>query len=104
MSPRSPLEDVPGKEGMKAMPAEAPLDGRLLCFITPDRVCGPDCMAYVTNKPSQSDYKDQAWPHCLVLLNLHRTGKHLVILAETASKLLQKHPDPHTQIAPPDVR
>ena len=68
----------------------------LRCFITPERACGPDCMAFVTQVPMHVDYRGQAWPHCLILLNLHRTGKHLVILAEGMTKVIDRFkPDPH---------
>jgi hypothetical protein len=62
---------------------------RLVCFKDKTRVCGPDCMAYIT-RPTGDDYRDQQWANCLLLVNSHRTGKHLVILADAVSKQAQK--------------
>lgn len=105
MHPNAHLEDIPGQPGMKGMPGEYPAEKALRCFLSPDRACGADCMSFMTSVPQGGDYQNQAWPHCLLLLNAHRVGKHLVILAEIAAKMLR--PDPHreqTKIPPPEVR
>ena len=62
---------------------------RLVCFKDKSRVCGADCMAYIA-RPAGDDYRDQQWANCLLLVNSHRTGKHLVILADAISKQGQK--------------
>lgn len=56
-----------------------PLDG-LRCFKSQSRACGPDCMAYIRTPPGP-DYVDQQWANCMLLVNAHRTGKHLVVIA-----------------------
>ena len=56
----------------------------LLCFMNAERPCGPDCMAY-EQAPLQPDYQDKQWANCLLLVNAHRVGKHLVVLASVAS-------------------
>lgn len=61
----------------------------LYCFLNPDRVCGSECMAYVS-PPDGPDYRDQQWANCLLLVNAHRGGKHLVVLASTTGELLQR--------------
>lgn len=103
MHPNRPIEEVPGQPGMRAMPSEKSAENMLRCFISPDRACGPDCMAFTTTTPSGNDYRDQAWPHCLVLTNIHRAGKHLIILAESVTKVLGRF-DPQKAAPPPDLR
>ena len=105
MSHSPPLEDVPGQPGMKAMPGETPKD-MVRCFLDADRGCGPDCMAYLTNPPTDPDYRDQHWARCHLLVNVHRGGKHMVHLAMIGSQMLKKHepgpPNPN-DIPPPKV-
>lgn len=61
----------------------------LNCFQDRARVCGPDCMAFITPPPTE-DYRGQQWAQCLLLVNSHRTGKHLVVLADSVGRHLQK--------------
>ena len=56
----------------------------LLCFITPDRECGADCMAY-TMPPPGKEYDEQQWANCKLLTSLHQGGKHLTIIASIMS-------------------
>ena len=58
----------------------------LYCFMNKDRPCGADCMSYIV-QPEGSDYRDQQWARCLLLVNAHRAGKHLVVLADITNKL-----------------
>ena len=110
MPPESHLEDVPGSPGLKATPGfyqEEAGKESLRCFLNADRVCGPACMAYTTFVPNQADYRDQPWPHCIVLINLHRAGKHLTVLASHAERLLGKATDTldaQRNIPPPVTR
>jgi len=60
---------------------------RLYCYKDNSRVCGPDCMAYLTNPPMDKEYMGQPWSQCLLLVNAQRTGKHLVIIAAALSKV-----------------
>lgn len=75
---------------------------RLYCYKDNSRVCGPDCMAYLTNPPTDRDYINQAWSRCLLLVSSHRTGKHLTIIAASLGKVGSP---PGTPLpAPPVVR
>ena len=63
-------------------------DPNLLCWLNGDRVCGPDCMAYET-APDGPDYQDKQWANCMLLVNAHRVGKHLVVLASQGQGLMK---------------
>ena len=91
---------------MRAMPNEADIKpDELFCFLNRERVCGADCMAYTTFAPNHADYNGQQWPHCSLLLNLHRTGKHLVVIAECISKLMKTdHRQAAAGIQPPETK
>lgn len=69
-----------------------PKNQGLGCFLDRSRVCGPDCMAYVPpiEKPESVDYIGKEWAKCHLLINVHRTGKHISILTITANELLSK--------------
>jgi hypothetical protein len=63
---------------------------KLYCFLNAERVCGPACMSYLgpTERPEGVDYADKAWASCSMLVNAHRVGKHVVVLAQTVSQLV----------------
>jgi hypothetical protein len=61
----------------------------LICFLSNDRPCAADCMAYIT-RPDGPDYQDQQWANCMLLVNAHRAGKHLVVLASVGSELTKQ--------------
>ncbi len=67
--------------------AQAGTPSTLACFMDQGRVCGPDCMAYLPQAPGEPDYQGENWAHCHLLINAHRGGKHLVIIAGAASKI-----------------
>lgn len=46
-------------------------------------------MAYIT-APAGPDYMGQQWARCLLLVNSHRTGKHLVLIADALGQQLKK--------------
>ena len=73
------------------------------CFMDQLRVCGPDCVAFL-NPPPQNDpeYQGQPWSRCHMLVNVHRAGKHLVILTSDVHRLLTKQPG--ANIPPPVPR
>lgn len=68
---------------------DSPANG-LTCFLDGARECGPDCMAYQTFPPEGPDYQEQQWAHCQLLVNAHRVGKHLTILAASADAMLRR--------------
>lgn len=61
----------------------------LYCFLNNERPCGPDCMAY-TERPDSPEYLGKQWAECLLLVNAHRVGKHLTILASVGDALYKK--------------
>lgn len=60
----------------------------LYCFLNDKRACGADCMAFIA-APDGADYRDQQWANCLLLVNAHRGGKHLIVLASAAGQAIQ---------------
>jgi hypothetical protein len=62
----------------------------LFCFVTPERVCGPACMAYQVAVPEGQDYLAQQWAHCMLLTNMHKIGKHTTVIA---TELVRKNRD-----------
>lgn len=58
----------------------------LFCYRDAMRPCGPDCVAYLAQKPVGVYYEGEQWAHCHLLVNEDRKGRHLVILVD----LLQK--------------
>ena len=67
--------------------SELPGSG-LCCFKDKERMCTAECMAYV-NPPAAEEFKDQQWAHCLELINLHRIGKHVTLLAIGQQEILK---------------
>ncbi len=68
--------------------SRVPSEGNeLYCFRDSVRVCGPDCMAFLAFVPEGDDYKSQPWAHCRLLVDSHRTAKHLVVLTQNANKI-----------------
>ena len=67
------------------VPAERKVsDGDLFCYLDASRPCNATCVAYLVVQPSGEDYREQPWAQCIMLVNAHRSGKHLTILASTA--------------------
>ncbi len=60
----------------------------LVCWRDKERPCAPDCMAFI-EPPEGADYAGKQWANCLVLVNEHRTGKHLTILAQVGGELVK---------------
>jgi|SRR5690606_10009318 len=70
-----------------------PGDSGPACFFSQDRICGSDCMAYLPTPPQGQAYLGEQWAHCHVLVNVDRVGRHLVVLASTASELVKHFKD-----------
>jgi hypothetical protein len=66
----------------------------LTCFLSENRVCGADCMAYLTAPPAGKDFQGQQFAHCMVLVNIQRAGKHLVVIANEIGNAPPNHPLP----------
>lgn len=59
----------------------------LLCFLTPDRMCGADCMAYVTfPRTASSSELSEHQAHCILLSSAERVGRNITILASDLVK------------------
>lgn len=58
------------------------------CFKDQTRVCGADCMAYLTVPPTGARYTGQQWARCLVLVSQEKSAHHLTILANEVAKHL----------------
>lgn len=64
----------------------------LFCFINQNMPCSPTCMAYTVVQPVGEEYREQQWARCMLLVNMHRVGKHMVILAnlvDTATRAVK---------------
>lgn len=83
--------------------------GGLYCFLDKERPCDVTCMAYIA-QPDGPDYQDQQWANCLLLVNAHRGGKHLIVLASNSGELVKKAKNEAAdraraqQLPPPTVR
>ena len=58
----------------------------LFCYRDQMRLCNAGCMAFLPKAPAGTDYIGEQWAHCMELVNGHRTGKHLTIIANELSK------------------
>lgn len=67
------------------MADDDPPAGSLGCFIRQERLCGPDCMAFMPARPQGDSYNGQ-WANCMLLVNAERIGKHLVIVVDLLKK------------------
>jgi hypothetical protein len=102
-NPSNPLAEPPHAPSLK----EDDPNG-LICFLNIDRPCEPTCMAWI-RPPAGPDFQDQQFSNCMLLVNAHRAGKHLVVLASNTSALIKKAQDEaadraRTQPAPPVPR
>lgn len=73
------------QQGPEYHPNIKEAEGGLYCFLSPTRACGPECMAY-TQVPDGADYKDQQWANCMLLVGVHRVGKHVIVLASEIAR------------------
>lgn len=62
----------------------------LICFKDITRLCGPDCMAYLSAPPQGKTYMGAQWANCLLLVNSERVGRHLTVLTQTVSEYIRK--------------
>ena len=61
-----------------------PEESGLFCWKDATRPCGADCMAYA-DPPQGADYENKQWAYCQLLVNSHKTAKHLAIVARVLS-------------------
>ena len=78
-------------ERVRTMPEQEAddLKERLFCFLDASRPCDSECMAYLTARPEGMDYKGQPWSQCILLVNAHRGGKHLTVLASMGADIMK---------------
>lgn len=67
----------------------APTGSELFCFLDSSRPCTAECAAYLTVKPEGTDYENQQFSACMVLVSLHKIGKHHVALAQQGASMLK---------------
>lgn len=56
------------------------------CFVAPDRMCGPDCMAYLSREADVPIDPQQR--HCLILVSAERLARHVSIGVKVASDIM----------------
>lgn len=106
------MEDPQDRPFIEAPDETTPPKERLYCFLDAGRPCGAECMAFLPVRPEGPDYASDAWPACMLLVNLHKLGKHHVSLAQTGVAMLKQRKDEKVDAArasigqtlPPPVR
>jgi hypothetical protein len=73
-------------------------DTPLYCFIDANRVCDMDCTAYLSVLPQGDDYVEQPFAKCMLLVSLHRVGKHSTIVASELVTLRKNAADHSTRM------
>lgn len=74
-------EELYAQEEMK------PRTSGLYCFMDATRVCGAECMAYVTHpRSSASSELAEQQQHCALLNSAERLGRNVTALASIAAK------------------
>jgi len=81
----------------------SPLEARLACFQDNTRICGPDCMAYLPQKPVGKAYIGENWAHCKLLVTADQVGRHLVLITDLFSKMRTAQAAQERSKAPPGV-
>jgi len=87
---------------------------QMMCFMDAERICGPDCMAFLTfPRRANSSELSEMQSHCTFLSSADRIGRNITILAsalhDTARRAKTKDMDaerekakgpPATQLGP----
>lgn len=60
------------------------------CYRDRQRICGPDCVAYLNGSV------DMAWKHCQVLVTEYNLAHQAIGLSQTV-RLIAKYMDPTSQ-------
>ena len=72
------------------------------CFLDSGRPCTAECAAYEATAPKDQEAAGKPWGHCVLLVNVHRVGKNVVILASSVGRLATHVTDlTRQQPAPP---
>lgn len=64
---------------------------RVFCFIDHGRVCGPDCLGFMTHKADMKNTElDDNQRHCILLVNSDRLARHAVVIASLFATVEKK--------------
>jgi len=77
----------------------APDKDQVFCFLDSSRPCTAECMAFLPARPDGADYEGQTWSACMLLVNVHKMGKHAVAIASQGQNLLK-----HLKVAQADEK
>lgn len=75
-------EELP--EDTEELPEEVDKTGleQMMCFMDAERICGPDCMAFLTfPRRANSSELSEMQSHCTFLSSADRIGRNITILA-----------------------
>lgn len=72
------------------------------CFFSKDRLCTSECVAY--EPADDKEFKDKPWASCMILINLHRAGKHLGNIASEMGRVRNHFTDQARVHQPPPAR
>lgn len=62
------------------------VEEKLYCYRDKDRICGPECTAWITNPPTDKGPLEYTQRHCLILSSAERTARHVTIIAATLAE------------------
>jgi hypothetical protein len=63
----------------------------LFCFLNSDRVCGAECMAFVTHpRMASSSEMNAQQQHCVLLTSAERVGRNVTAIASMQASSLKK--------------
>ena len=77
----------------------SPPEDAVYCFLDSSRPCTAECMAFLPARPEGQDYESQTWSACMLLVNVHKMGKHAVAIASQGQNLLK-----HLKVVQADER
>lgn len=83
-------------------------ENAVFCFLDASRPCTAECMAFLPARPEGEDYEGQTFAACSLLVNAHKLGKHLTVIAQQGTMLLKhlrvKQADAQRNGQPPPPR
>ncbi len=81
--------DTQNKPFLERPDETQPEADQAFCFLDASRPCTAECMAFLPARPEGADYEGQTWSACMLLVNLHKMGKHHVALAQQGAAFLK---------------
>ncbi len=61
------------------------------CYRDRMRICGPDCVAWVTHPPENKGKLSFTQMHCLMLSTAERTARHVTLMAMVLGDIYKKN-------------